>query len=143
MEQSGLVLRSVLSNNSAQNGAAVYMKSESLWSDGQMHPEYLILSTSVVSHNTSRKNGAVYCDRGGVVLQSTLANNFSTSVKDDADKTTAQTGGLYMNDYGLVVNSVCWNNRINGADVPMYAMNASVEDVRFYNTAFSGMNNAI
>lgn len=143
MEHSGLVLRSVLSNNSAQNGAAVYMKSESLWSDGQMHPEYLILSTSVVSHNTSRKNGAVYCDRGGVVLQSTLANNFSTSVKDDADKTTAQTGGLYMNDYGLVVNSVCWNNRINGADVPMYAMNASVEDVRFYNTAFSGMNNAI
>ena len=143
MEQSGLVLRSVLSNNSAQNGAAVYMKSESLWSDGQMHPEYLILSTSVVSHNTSRKNGAVYCDRGGVVLQSTLANNLSTSVKDDADKTTAQTGGLYMNDYGLVVNSVCWNNRINGADVPMYAMNASVEDVRFYNTAFSGMNNAI
>ena len=143
MQNSGLVLRSVLSNNSAQNGAAVYMKSEDKWTDGLMHPEYFMMSTSVVSHNTSRKNGAVYCDRGGVVLQSTLTNNLSASVTDDADKTTAHTGGLYIDRYGLVINSVLWNNLINGVGVPMYAINASVENVRFYHTAFSGMNNAV
>lgn len=143
MQNSGLVLRSVLSNNSAQDGAAVYMKSEDKWTDGLMHPEYLMMSTSVVSHNTSRKNGAVYCDRGGVVLQSTLTNNLSASVTDDADKTTAHTGGLYIDRYGLVINSVLWNNLINGVGVPMYAINASVENVRFYHTAFSGMNNAV
>lgn len=143
VDNSGIVLRSMLTNNSGYDGAAVYMISDTEWTDGSMHPEYQILSTSVVSNNTSRHNGAVYCNQGGVMLQTTIVNNISVGTVDPADNESAQTGGLYVKGYGLSVNSVLWNNLIKERNVPMYAVNPTVKSVRFFNTAVSGMNNSI
>lgn len=143
VDNSGIVLRSMLTNNSGYDGAAVYMVSDTEWTDGSMHPEYQILSTSVVSNNTSRHNGAVYCNQGGVMLQTTMVNNVSVGTVDAADSESAQTGGLYVKGYGLSVNSVLWNNLIGEKNVPVYAVNPTVKTVRFFNTAVSGMNNSI
>lgn len=143
VDNSGIVLRSMLTNNSGYDGAAVYMVSDTEWTDGSMHPEYQILSTSVVSNNTSRHNGAVYCNQGGVMLQTTMVNNVSVGTVDPADNESAQTGGLYVKGYSLSVNSVLWNNLIKERNVPMYAVNPTVKTVRFFNTAVSGMNNSV
>ena len=143
MENAGLVLASMVSNNSAADGGGVYMAHTEAWTDGLPHPEYLILSSSVVSHNTSRTNGAVYCDGGGIVQQTTLTKNSCPTATDNVNPDASQTGGLYLDGYGLVLNSVIWDNPINGVDVPMYARNHTAGTVRFMYTAVSSQNNAV
>lgn len=143
VDNAGLVLASMLTNNSANNGAGIYLAHTGTWTDGKLHPEYLILSTSVVSNNTSRRNGAVYCAKGGVLLQNTLVNNDCPTATDNTSGSASQTGGLYIDTYGLVINSVLWRNTIQGLNVPMYAKNPTQDRVRFLYTALSGTNNAV
>ncbi len=143
IDNAGIVLASMLSNNSASNGAGIYMSNNALWSDGLPHPEYMILSTSVVSNNTGRQNGAVYCDRGGVVQQNTIVNNYCPTGTDNAITNASQTGGLYANEYVLAYNNVIWNNLINTKNVPVYAKNPTAAKVRFFYNGMSGTNNAI
>ena len=149
VENRGLVHRSMLANNSALNGAGVYLHNgaEATGSDSDDHPEYLILSTSVVSNNTVRGNGAVYCDKGGVLMQNTITNNNCVTATDATDPNASQTGGIYIDEYALVVNSVLWNNQMgvspNGTNIPMYARNPSADKVKFLYNAISGVNNAI
>ena len=148
VDNRGLVLRSMLSNNSALNGAGVYLHNgaEAAGNEADDHPEYLILSTSVVSNNTARGNGAVYCDKGGVLMQNTITNNQCTTATDATDVKASQTGGIYIDEYALVVNTVLWNNRMgqgSGINIPMYARNPSSSKVRFMYNAISGVNNAI
>lgn len=135
----GLVNRSMVTENSAKNGAGVYLDKNS----AEYPEEYLILSTSVISNNTALVNGAVYCNAGGVLLQNTIVNNDCPSSVDASNPNSSETGGLYINKYAYVINSVLWNNLINGSNVPMYALGASVDNVRFYNNAISGTSNAI
>ncbi len=147
VENRGLVHRSMLTNNSALNGAGVYLyNGAEASSDDPDHPEYLILSTSVVSNNTARGNGAVYCDKGGVLMQNTITNNQCMTATDATDVKASQTGGVYIDEYALVVNTVLWNNRMgqgSGINIPMYARNPSSSKVRFMYNAISGVNNAI
>lgn len=143
VDNAGLVLRSMVTNNSSQTGGGVFLDNNGVQADGQEHPEYLILSTSVVSNNTSVKNGAVYCNKGGVILQSTITNNYTPTATDAASSSAAQTGGLYIDTYAQVFNSVLWNNYIKDQNVQLYAQNASAENVSFYYSALSGMNNII
>lgn len=140
VDESGLVHRSMLANNSARNGAGVYLDN----TDGD-NPEYLILSTCVVTNNTATGNGAIYCNRGGVLLQNTVANNQCVTSTDLTDPNASQTGGLYINEYALVANSVIWNNRMGASSVniPMYAKNPTAAKVRFMYNAISGVNNAV
>ena len=145
VEGTGLVHRSMLANNSAANGAGVYLSHT-----GSGHPEYLILSTCVVTNNTARENGAVYCAGGGVLLQNTVANNWCPTTTDATDPDASQTGGLYIDGYGLVFSTVLWNNRLGGGtqatagtNIPVYVRNPSVEQVRFSHCAISGVNNAV
>ena len=138
VENAGLVLRSMITDNSATNGAAVYLDK-----NAENHPEYLILSTSVVSNNTATGNGAVYCNESGMLLQNTIVNNNCPSTVDASNPNSSQTGGLYINKYAYVINSVLWNNQIGGMNVPMYALGAAAENVRFYNNAISGSSNAV
>ncbi len=142
----GLVHRSMLANNTARNGAAAYLDNATAATGS--HPEYLILSTCVVTNNTARGNGAVYCARGGVLLQNTIANNNCVTATDLTDPNASQTGGIYIDGYALVANSVVWNNRMGtdaqtATNIPMYARNASVASVRFLYNAMSGVNNAV
>ena len=149
VENRGLVHRSMLANNSALNGAGVYLHNgaEATGSDSDDHPEYLILSTCVVSNNTVRGNGAVYCDKGGVLMQNTITNNNCVTATDATDTNASQTGGIYVDEYALVLNSVLWNNQMgvspNGTNIPMYARNPSADKVKFLNNAISGVNNAV
>lgn len=141
VKNAGLVLRSMITNNSATNGAGVYLDKNN--STPVFHPEYLILSTSVVSNNTATGNGAVYCNESGVLLQNTIVNNDCPSTVDASNPNSSQTGGLYINKYAYVINSILWNNLINGLNIPMYALGATAENVRFYNNAISGSSNAV
>lgn len=146
VENRGLVHRSMLANNSALNGAGVYLHNgaEATGSDSDDHPEYLILSTCVVSNNTVRGNGAVYCDKGGVLMQNTITNNECVTATDATDVNASQTGGIYVDEYALVLNSVLWNNQMQGGtNIPMYARNPSAAKVRFLYNAISGVNNAV
>ena len=141
VDDQGLVHRSMLTNNSARNGAGAYLDN----ADG-VTPEYLILSTCVVSNNTTTGNAAVYCNRGGVLLQNTVVNNNCVTGTDLTDPNASQTGGVYVNEYGLVVNSVVWNNHMgtsSSTNIPMYAKNPTAEKVRFLYNAISGVNNSI
>lgn len=143
VENAGLVLRSMITNNSAMNGAGVYLDK-----NAENHPEYLILSTSVVSNNTATGNGAVYCNESGVLLQNTIVNNDCPSTVDASNPNSSQTGGLYINKYAYVINSILWNNRIGAEkekaiNVPMYALGATADKVRFYNNAISGSSMAV
>lgn len=143
VKNAGLVLRSMITNNSAMNGAGVYLDK-----NAENHPEYLILSTSVVSNNTATGNGAVYCNESGVLLQNTIVNNDCPSTVDASNPNSSQTGGLYINKYAYVINSILWNNRIGAEkekaiNVPMYALGATAENVRFYNNAISGSSMAV
>ena len=101
------------------------------------------MSTSVVSNNTATGNGAVYCNESGVLLQNTIVNNDCPSTVDASNPNSSQTGGLYINKYAYVINSILWNNLINGLNIPMYALGATAENVRFYNNAISGSSNAV
>lgn len=141
VKNAGLVLRSMITNNSATNGAGVYLDKNN--STDAFHPEYLILSTSVVSNNTATGNGAVYCNESGVLLQNTIVNNDCPSTVDASNPNSSQTGGLYINKYAYVINSILWNNLINGLNIPMYALGATADKVRFYNNAISGSSNAV
>lgn len=145
VENRGLVYRSMLTNNSALNGAGVYLyNGAEAGSDDNDHPEYLILSTCVVSNNTVRGNGAVYCDKGGVLMQNTITNNECVTATDATDVNASQTGGIYVDEYALVLNSVLWNNQMQGGtNIPMYARNPSAAKVRFLYNAISGVNNAV
>lgn len=143
VENAGIILACMITNNAAGNGAGVYLNHSGVWTDGHNHPEYLILSTSVISNNTSRNNGAVYCNKGGVLLQNTITNNDCPTATDNTDANASQTGGVYIDTYALIINTVIWNNTIQGLNIPMYARNASAQTVRFMNSALSGVNNAI
>ena len=144
VDDRGLVHRSMLTNNSARNGAGVYLDNQQPTGGEEDHPEYLILSTCVVSNNTASGNGAVYCDEGGVLLQNTITNNQCVTATDATDPNASQTGGIYINRYALVANSVIWNNRMSdGTNIPMYAKNPTAQTVRFLYNAISGVNNAV
>lgn len=142
VDDQGLVHRSMLANNSARNGAGVYLDNSD---DKHALPEYLILSTCVVSNNTASGNGAVYCNQGGVLLQNTIVNNKCVTATDLTDPNASQTGGVYINYYALVINSVLWNNimQSTGTNIPMYAKNPDANRVRFLYNAMSGVNNAV
>ena len=142
VDDQGLVHRSMLANNSARNGAGVYLDNSD---EAQLLPEYLILSTCVVSNNTASGNGAVYCNQGGVLLQNTIVNNKCVTATDLTDPNASQTGGVYINYYALVINSVLWNNimQSTGTNIPMYAKNPDANRVRFLYNAMSGVNNAV
>ena len=142
VDDQGLVHRSMLANNSARNGAGVYLDNSD---ESQLLPEYLILSTCVVSNNTASGNGAVYCNHGGVLLQNTIVNNKCVTATDLTDPNASQTGGVYINYYALVINSVLWNNimQSTGTNIPMYAKNPDANRVRFLYNAMSGVNNAV
>ena len=143
VDNAGLILRSMITNNAALEGGAVYLDNHSVQEDGLTHPEYQILSTSIVSNNTSVNNGAVYCNKGGVVLQSTIVNNSTPTPTDNGSDNASQTGGLYIDTYAMVVNSVLWNNRINGLNIQLYAKNATAEKVQFHYSAVANMNGII
>lgn len=143
VDNAGIVLQSMVTNCAATNGGGIYLNRDALW-DGKEHPEYLILSTSIVSNNTNKANGAVYCNDGGVILQTTITQNATIRSTDLADRNAARTGGLYINKYALVINSVLWNNQLMGsAAAQMYALNPTQEKVRFYNAAISNFNTSV
>lgn len=155
VDESGMVLRSMITNNTANVGAGVFLNNED-----KIQPNYLVVSTSVISNNTARINGGVYCNKGGVLTQNTITNNYTPTSPDGADNHSPQTGGVYINEYGTVINSVIWNNKINltggadnaeATDIPVYAYQPSValprwtstEQVVFLNNAISSVNNAV
>lgn len=143
VDNAGLVLRCMLTNNSALNGGGIYLDCNSVWEDGRMHPNYQILSSSVVTNNTSVYNGAVYCNKGGIILHTTIANNYTPTATDAAAGYASQTGGLYIDSYAKVISSVLWNNKIKAREVQLYASNPSGENVGFYYSAIANMQSII
>lgn len=148
IDEAGFITRSMVTNCSAYQGAGVYLNGDAT------KPEkayYQILATSVISNNTSTRNGAVYLDGHGLVINNTIVNNYTTNTSDAADELSSNTGGVYIKKKGLLANNVIWNNSLlrhksgtsNSASMAqIYAANPSEETVQFYNNAISDVNAA-
>ena len=148
IDEAGFITRSMVTNCSAYQGAGVYLNGDA------SNPEkayYQILATSVISNNTSTRNGAVYLDGHGLVINNTIVNNYTNNTSDPADKLSSNTGGVYIKEKGLLANNVIWNNSLlqhksgtnNSASMAqIYAANPSEETVQFYNNAISDVNAA-
>lgn len=143
VDNMGFVSKCMIANCSANNGGGIYLSNDANETDGLSHPEYLALGACVVSNCFSKQNGAIYCDKGGAMDHITLVNNFTPTATDAAAEDASQTGGLYMKNYGIVVNSMLWNNFLNTQRVPMYSSTADGGSTSFYNTAIANPNNAV
>ena len=149
IDDAGFVTRSMVTNCSANMGAGVYLKGDAT---DPNKAYYQILATSVVSNNTSTRNGAVYVDGHGLVINNTITNNYTTNTSDAADKESSNTGGVYIKKKGLIANNIIWNNSLlqstsnsnhQAARAQVYAANPTKETVQFYNNAISDVNAAI
>ena len=148
IDEAGFITRSMVTNCSAYQGAGVYLNGDA------SNPEkayYQILATSVISNNTSTRNGAVYLDGHGLVINNTIVNNYTNNTSDPADKLSSNTGGVYIKEKGLLANNVIWNNSLlrhksgtsNSASMAqIYAAKPSEKTVQFYNNAISDVNAA-
>lgn len=148
IDEAGFITRSMVTNCSAYQGAGVYLNGDA------SNPEkayYQILATSVISNNTSTRNGAVYLEGHGLVINNTIVNNYTNNTSDPADELSSNTGGVYIKEKGLLANNVIWNNSLlqhksgtnNSASMAqIYAANPSEETVQFYNNAISDVNAA-
>lgn len=148
IDEAGFITRSMVTNCSAYQGAGVYLNGDA---NNSEKAYYQILATSVISNNTSTRNGAVYLDGHGLVINNTIVNNYTTNTSDAADELSSNTGGVYIKKKGLLANNVIWNNSllqhksgtINSASMAqIYAANPSEETVQFYNNAISDVNAA-
>ena len=148
IDEAGFITRSMVTNCSAYQGAGVYLRGDP---NNSEKAYYQILATSVISNNTSTRNGAVYLDGHGLVINNTIANNYTTNTKDDADEMSSNTSGVYIKKKGLLANNVIWNNSLlrhksgtsNSASMAqIYAANPSEKTVQFYNNAISDVNAA-
>ena len=141
IEQAGYVTRSMVTNCSANLGAGVYLHGSV---SGPAY--YQILSTSVISNNTSTRNGAVYVDGRGLVINNTITNNYTDNTSDVADQDASYTGGVYIKEKGLLANNILWNNSLpqssSASKAQVYAANPSKEGVQFYNNAISDVSAA-
>lgn len=146
IDEAGFITRSMVTNCSAYQGAGVYLNA----TDSEK-AYYQILATSVISNNTSTRNGAVYLDGYGLVINNTIVNNYTNNTSDPADELSSNTGGVYIKKKGLLANNVIWNNSLfrhksgtsNSASMAqIYAANPSEETVQFYNNAISDVNAA-
>lgn len=148
IDEAGFITRSMVTNCSAYQGAGVYLNGDA------SNPEkayYQILATSVISNNTSTRNGAVYLDGHGLVINNTIVNNYTNNTSDPADELSSNTGGVYIKEKGLLANNVIWNNSLlqhksgtnNSASMAqIYAANPSEKTVQFYYNAISDVNAA-
>lgn len=148
IDEAGFITRSMATNCSAYQGAGVYLNGDA---NNSEKAYYQILATSVISNNTSTRNGAVYLDGHGLVINNTIVNNYTTNTSDAADELSSNTGGVYIKKKGLLANNVIWNNSLlrhksgtsNSASMAqIYAANPSEETVQFYNNAISDVNAA-
>lgn len=148
IDEAGFITRSMVTNCSAYQGAGVYLNGDA---SNTEKAYYQILATSVISNNTSTRNGAVYLDGHGLVINNTIVNNYTNNTKDPADKLSSNTGGVYIKEKGLLANNVIWNNSLlrhksgtsNSASMAqIYAANPSEKTVQFYNNAISDVNAA-
>ena len=148
IDEAGFITRSMVTNCSAYQGAGVYLNGDA---NNSEKAYYQILATSVISNNTSTRNGAVYLDGHGLVINNTIVNNYTNNTSDPADKLSSNTGGVYIKGKGLLANNVIWNNSLlqhksgtnNSASMAqIYAANPSEETVQFYNNAISDVNAA-
>lgn len=148
IDEAGFITRSMVTNCSAYQGAGVYLNGDA---NNSEKAYYQILATSVISNNTSTRNGAVYLDGHGLVINNTIVNNYTNNTSDPADELSSNTGGVYIKKKGLLANNVIWNNSllqhksgtINSASMAqIYAANPLEETVQFYNNAISDVNAA-
>lgn len=148
IDEAGFITRSMVTNCSAYQGAGVFLKGNA--NDAEK-AYYQILATSVISNNTSTRNGAVYLDGHGLVINNTIANNYTNNTSDPADELSSNTGGVYIKEKGLLANNVIWNNSLlqhksgtnNSASMAqIYAANPTEKTVQFYNNAISDVNAA-
>ena len=147
IDEAGFITRSMVTNCSAYQGAGVYLNATDA-----AKAYYQILATSVISNNTSTRNGAVYLDGHGLVINNTIVNNYTNNTSDPADNLSSYTGGVYIKKKGLLANNVIWNNSLlrhksgtsnNSASMAqIYAANPTEASVQFYNNAISDVNAA-
>lgn len=130
MRGQGLVMRSMLSNNLADEGGGVFLDPAKDFTS-----DYLILTTNIITNNTARVNGgAVYMNKGGVIQQSTIAMNYCTAARTlmSGGVYNGETGGVYINEKGVVFNTVLWNNQGKANSRGLFALHPSTDKVKVW-----------
>ena len=125
------IIRSVVSNNFAANGAGVYIAYTGTVDSCELSQNHTFAETGAPAYKDA--GAAVYCDNGGTIINSKLYNNFSKNgsavyfISDGKiinceiyDNLSEYYAAIYCEFGGEVINSKIYNNSaLNGAGVTM------------------------
>ncbi len=147
----GTVFRTVITNNTARVGGGVYVDEAEY--NNPAYEESLddmyrgVLVNTLVSNNTSSSDaGAVYFDKLGGLSSSTVVKNYCSAVASDQE---GNSGGMIVDGYGIVYNSVLWGNATLEHTRQFYGKNGKTAEsnvpasIQVYNTALQNLSNTI
>lgn len=147
----GIVSRTTVTNNTARVGAGIYVGEAEF--NNPNYEEYQsdmyrgVLSNVLVSNNTASSDaGAIYFDRVGGLTSSTVVKNYCSAVASDQD---GNSGGMVVDGFGIVYNSVLWGNATIEHTRQFFGENGRLASasapasIQVYNTALQNLSNTI
>ena len=147
----GTVFRTIVTNNTARVGAGIYVDEAEYnnpdYDEMQENMYRGVLSDVLVSNNTAASDaGAIYFDRVGGISSSTVVKNYCTAVASDQD---GNSGGMVVDGYGIVYNTVLWGNATIEHTRQFFGENgrqataSAPASIQVYNTALQNLSNTI
>ena len=147
----GIVSRTTVTNNTARVGGGIYVGEAEF--NNPNYEEYQsdmyrgVLSNVLVSNNTASSDaGAIYFDRVGGLTSSTVVKNYCSAVASDQD---GNSGGMVVDGFGIVYNSVLWGNATIEHTRQFFGENGRLASasapasIQVYNTALQNLSNTI
>ena len=147
----GVVYKTIVTNNTARVGGGVYVDEAEY-----NNPDYetslsnmyrgVLLNTLISNNTASSDAGAIYFDKLGGLSSSTVVKNYCPSVASDQD---GNSGGMVVDEFGIVYNSILWGNSTSEHNRQFYGLNgktATAEkpaSIQIFNTALENLSNTI
>lgn len=147
----GIVSRTIVTNNTARVGAGIYVGEAEYnnpnYADYQENMYRCVLSNVLVSNNTASSDaGGIYFDRVGGLTSSTVVKNYCSAVASDQN---GNSGGMVVDGFGIVYNSVLWGNSTIEHTRQFFGENGRLASasapasIQIYNTALQNLSNTI
>ena len=108
----GVLKNSLMINNVARNGGgvALYHENNAAGAVG-INATAMMANCMVSNNNALNEGGGIYMHRGGAANQITIVRNYCAGEGlMQASIRNGRTGGVYINHFGTLINSVCWSN---------------------------------
>ena len=147
----GIVFKSIITNNTARVGGGVYVAEAEYnnpnYEASQEDMYRGVLVASLISNNTAKSDaGAIYFDKLGSISSSTVVKNYCTAVNSDQE---GNTGGLAVDRYGVVYNTILWGNSTLEHTRQFFGENGVAQtasmppSIQVYYTALQDLSNTI